>query len=256
MGSVTSETMLHANDVHVWKIALTTTSARVFELRNLLHEEELARADRFKLIQLTERFITGRAALRLILASYVGTQPQNVRFTYGKYGKPDLVQGADTTPLYFNLTHSGDLALLAVTQARQVGIDVETVRPVDSLNHLARMICSPSEYDTLIRLPSGDQLTGFFNCWTRKEAYIKATGKGLSQPLDQVTVTLSPGAKPELLYANDADEANRWRIENVTVDPPYLAAITVERLLADGEDHPTFAYFTWNSANEQPSSNG
>lgn len=181
----------------------------------VLSPDERNRAARFALPRDRDRFVAGRARLRAILGGYLGEAAEAVRFRHGAWGRPE-VDGPS-----FSLTHSGDRALLAVTREAVVGADIEAVRPVDS--DLARSAFAPGEYEVLVALPVGERVAAFFRGWTRKEAYLKARGTGLSTDLSSFEVTLDPG-EPRLLRCASG-EAERWRLADIAVGPGFAGAV-------------------------------
>ena len=151
-----------------------------------------------------------------------------MRFVYGPHGKPELASDGGETGLRFNVSHSHGLALYAITRHREIGVDVERIRPEVASETIAEHFFSPREVAVLRALPATLQATAFFACWTRKEAYIKARGDGLSLPLDQFAVSLAPGEPAALLYtAWDAQEAARWALHDLASGPGYRAAVAV-----------------------------
>jgi 4'-phosphopantetheinyl transferase len=193
-----------------------------------LSEDEGARAARFYFQKDREHFIVARGLLRSILGRYLDSEPSTLRFSYSNYGKPALV-GAEEAALRFNLSHSGGLALLAVTRGREIGVDLERVRPDFVDDQIAERFFSPREVARLRALPPGVQLEAFFTCWTRKESYIKAHGEGLSLPLDGFDVTLTPGEPAALLSTRgDLREAALWSLRALHPWPGYVAALAVE----------------------------
>jgi 4'-phosphopantetheinyl transferase len=164
--------------------------------------------------------------LRSILAHYLDCQPAQVRFVYAAHGKPML---AGATDLRFNLTHSHGLALLAVTRGREIGVDVEHIRDDIDREPLAERFFSPVEVAALRSLAVELRREAFYRCWTRKEAFIKAVGKGLALPLDRFDVTLGPDEPAALLATHyDPSEAMRWSMHNLTPGKGFAGALTVE----------------------------
>jgi 4'-phosphopantetheinyl transferase len=217
---------LTADDVHVWRISLEISDAVLARLHETLAKDERQRADRYHFEKDRRHFVAGRGALRAILARYLEQHPQDVRFVYTNYGKP-LLPGA--MALRFNLTHSHGLALLAVTHGRDIGVDLEHIRDNLEGEQLAERFFSPREAAALRALPPELRREAFFHCWTRKEAYIKANGKGLSLPLDQFDVTLCPGEPAALLATqHDPDEARRWSMRSLVPNEGYVGALAVE----------------------------
>lgn len=184
--------------------------------------DELERASRFHFDKHRNSFVIARGFLRHVLSRYFDTEPDALRFSYSEYGKPAL----DGT-LYFNLSHSHRVALLAITEDRQIGVDVEHIRADFATEEIARRFFSHLEVESFNSLRTEEQVAAFFRCWTRKEAFIKATGKGLSQPLDKFDVTLAPGVTAALLRV-DEDDASRWSMSDIDAGSDYAGALVVE----------------------------
>jgi 4'-phosphopantetheinyl transferase len=167
--------------------------------------------------------------LRIILGHYLNLEPDQVRFIYGAQGKPALASRRGQDSLDLNLSHSQELALFAVTRRRRVGVDLECIRPIAEAEQIAARTFSAQEYQVWRTLPEAAKQEAFFHCWTRKEAYIKAIGDGLSRPLDRFDVSLAPGEPARLLnVAGHPEEATRWSLKELTPAPGYVAALAVE----------------------------
>ena len=215
------------NEVHVWKIHLKAPG--LCDNRTILSTDERIRASRFRFHTDSDRFIAARSSLRTILARYLWTQPAELKFGVNPFGKPHLTGSQDKLGLRFNLSHSHDMALLAVARNRDVGVDIEFRRSDFVSDDVARRFFSRSERNQLGAIAPEQKTEAFFNCWTRKEAYIKARGEGLSFPLDQFDVSFAPGASPALLGNRlDATEVSRWSFEALSPANGYAAAVTVE----------------------------
>jgi 4'-phosphopantetheinyl transferase len=215
--------------VHVWRASLRRPASDIHELRSLLSEDERDRAAKFHFARDRDDFTVARAALRVILGGYLGLPPGRLRFSYTSYGKPSLDESAGVGAPRFNLSHAGGVALYAVAHGREVGVDVEQVRDDMACRDVAERFFSRREVAALCALPQGAQTRAFFDCWTRKEAYVKARGEGLSMPLDSFDVSLSPGEPAALLDTRgDAREASRWSLRELSPGPGYVAAVAVE----------------------------
>jgi len=217
------------DEVHVWRASLTRTPSELQSLSSLLVPDETSRAQRFHFERDRASFIVARAVLRTILAAYLKLNPAQLQFSYSAHGKPALndVEGSDG--LRFNLSHSHALALYAVTRNREIGVDIEQIRADFAGDEIAERFFSSTEIAMLRALPSNKRTEGFFNCWTRKEAYIKARGEGLSFPLDRFDVSLIPGEPRATLNVPEAPfEAARWSLQTLTPEDGYAAAIAVE----------------------------
>ena len=220
---------LDTGTVHVWRIALDQDDYTLDRFRSTLETGELERAGRFHFDKHRRHFIVARGFLRSVVARYLGSQPEALRFEYGAYGKPALGSGHT---LRFNLSHSNEVALLAVALDAEIGVDVEHIRADFASEDIARRYFSRTEVEVFNALPPEERVAAFFRCWTRKEAYIKAIGKGFSQALDAFDVTLAPGIAPALLRA-EHDDASRWLLTDVEVGEGYAGALIVERPVAE-----------------------
>jgi 4'-phosphopantetheinyl transferase len=215
-----------ADRVDVWRIGLDGPDAVHDRLRATLRRDELARAERFAFPELRSRFVVARGALREILGRYTGLAPERLRFRYGPHGKPFLAEPAAAP--FFNLAHSGDAAVCAVTGAGDVGVDLERHRPLEDLAGLAGRCFSHRERADLARVPAEERETAFFACWTRKEAYVKALGAGLSAPLDDFDVAFARDRPPGLLaIAGDRAAARGWTLLDLPVGGELAGAVAV-----------------------------
>lgn len=221
---------LPPGEIHIWRVRLTPPPAEVARLRGVLSEEELRRAGRFRFPEHQRHFTVARGTLRMLLGRYLQEAPGKLRFAYNPYGKPFLHGASPADHLRFNLSHSGDLALYAFARDREVGIDVEwTRRAVGDVEDIAGRFFSSHEAGALLALPEPDRRRCFFDCWTRKEAYIKARGKGLSIPLDRFRVSLvPPPAKCPVPPHDDAAGTSPWMMHAFAPERDYVAALVVE----------------------------
>lgn len=221
--------MLRHDEVHVWRAAIDREALHVDRLALSLSPDERARADRFHFEKDQIQYITTRGILRDILARYTRFKPGQLVFSYNAYGKPALSSQSMKDKVSFNVSHTHGLALYAVARHREVGIDVERIDPDIARNLMAEHFFSRQEVSVLRRLPPSWQPVAFFNCWTRKEAYIKARGKGLSIPLDEFDVSLVPGEPAALLCTrSDFQDAFRWSLQELTPGPGYAGAVAAE----------------------------
>jgi len=219
--------LLGLKDVHVWRVDLNQPPAIIKRCRQLLSVDEQDRADRFHFESDRQHFTVARACLRAMLASYLDVGAQTIQFSYTSHGKPELATPLEQ-PLNFNLAHSGGVALYAFTRVGEIGIDVEQIRPDFTGDDIARRFFSSNEVGRLTSLPAHVRHQAFFNCWTRKEAFLKAKGIGLSLPLDQFDVTLAPAEPAALLLTRwDETEASRWSLKALDAGPSYVAAVAV-----------------------------
>ena len=229
---------LSMDDVHVWRAWLDQPTERVRHLAQALSADEWERAVRYRHEGARRHFAVGRGVLRQILSRYLDTEPGQVQLGYGTHGKPYLA-GGNCGRLRFNLAHSNGLALFTVTRVAEIGIDVEYVHPIPEAEEIGARFFSPREASVLRRLPCSQHLEAFYACWTRKEAYIKATGNGLAQALHSFDVSLAPEESARLLRVKgDPREASRWSLVALRPAPGYVAALAVKRR----DWHPIFLH--------------
>jgi 4'-phosphopantetheinyl transferase len=213
---------LRAGDVHVWILDLEATGPRVVELETLLSDDERARAARFKFPGLRRRHIVSHAGLRVILGRYLDRHPASLAFRYSERGKPSLDPGLGPELPEFNLSHSSELALVAVSPLRVVGVDLERQDWKDSLEDVAKRYFSSRECGILRDAPSpSEKADCFFHLWTMKEAILKATGEGITD-LTRVEVL------PELKVTGDEVDASRWTLHDLPPIAGFGAALAVE----------------------------
>jgi 4'-phosphopantetheinyl transferase len=212
--------------VDLWSASLEPPAPLRAHLEGCLSLDERERAARFVFPRDRNRFVAGRAFLRLLLAQYLATDPASLRFRYGPHGKPALAD--DRSGVAFNLAHSNSLAVCALARGGELGVDVERVRPIPDADGVARSFFSPRESAELASVPEPERHRAFFDGWTRKEAFLKALGDGLARPLDSFDVTLKPGDPPRLLRTvGDPEEAGRFSLHSLEPEAGYVAAIAV-----------------------------
>jgi 4'-phosphopantetheinyl transferase len=218
---------LAGGEVHVFLAAVNTLPAEA--LAAWLSDDERGRAERFHFARDRQCFVGTRGLLRGLLGRYLGVEPAALRFAYGPRGKPSLVAEGEAGRMRFNVSHSGGLALLAFAWDRDLGVDIERERLVPEYESIARSHFSPRERAALEGLAPAERPRAFFRCWTRKEAFIKATGDGLSFPLDEFEVTLAPGEPARLLrIEGDEKEARRWWLEDLEPAAGFAGALAVK----------------------------
>jgi len=220
---------LQPDEVHVWRAPLVVPESVLVLLNHILSEREARRAMSFHFTEDRRRWIVAHGVLRILLSRYVHLDPHLLQFDFHSYGKPFLAFPLLSTPLQFNLSHSRDLALYAFTYTRHVGIDVEYKQAGLDFEALARVSFSPNEQAVLRSLPNDVKQEAFYNCWTRKEAYIKAKGKGMYIPLDQFDVSFLPGEPAALLQSRgESHEIRRWTLQELAPGNGYSGALAVE----------------------------
>jgi len=217
---------LAEEEVHVWHNDLAVSEHSFEELFQLLDAGERDRAARFKVPDPRRQFVISRAFLRIVLGRYLQLDPACLSFRVTEHGKPELSTGSD---LRFNLSHTEGAAVVAVTRARRVGVDVERIRQNLNPLELADRFFSREESDWLRSQPVSQQFAAFFACWTAKEAYVKACGGGLSMPLTAFAVIPRSGnAKLQLQIYGDPESAGRWSLWQLDFGPDLRSALAVE----------------------------
>jgi 4'-phosphopantetheinyl transferase len=212
------------DEIHVWHAALDRDEKILGRLESRLSPEEKARADRFHFVNDRNRFVAARGLLRDLLGKYLHQAPAGLEFSYGEHGKPSLSGGNASSGLCFNLSHSAGLVVYAIAKERNLGIDVEHVRPESAGEDIARRYFSAREVSDLQTLPPEVRVEGFFHCWTRKEAYLKATGMGLQIPLDSFAVSLVPEKPAQFLGGVEP----RWHLAAYHPAEGYVAAVVYD----------------------------
>ncbi len=217
------------DEVHVWSAVLDRSAAAMAALTRILSADEQDRLSRIRCTRTYSEFVVARGVLRNLLGAYLEIDPSEIRFSLGPVGKPELSHPGGSG-LHFNLTHSRGLALVAVTRRCAVGVDVEHVRPMSNYLGLAERYFSPREVAILNGLPDEQRMPAFFHAWTRKEAFLKAIGVGLSYGLERVEVTLGPGEPARLTSLDGAETRARcWSMRHLEPAPGYVGALALER---------------------------
>jgi 4'-phosphopantetheinyl transferase len=215
---------LRESEVHIWRAYIHRTETVLDQLESTLSTDEQVRANRFVFRHDRDCFVGTRGILRELLARYLSCSPDGLQFDYSAQGKPSLRAEIFKQSIQFNVSHSHGLALLAFSVGRDLGVDIEFVRSSFAIEEIADRYFSAREVAELKALPPTMRAEGFFLCWTRKEAYIKARGEGLQIPLDSFHVSLTPGM-PERLQSLDSF---RWNLRSLSPDPRYVGALAAE----------------------------
>lgn len=219
--------VLGPGEIHIWTACLPPNPTPEFE--NILSQAERDSAHRM-LTKHRLAYVFAHAVLRDILSRYLSRPPGQIRFDQDSFGKPFLVGGDARVPLQFNMSHSGKVVLVSLACERHIGVDVEEVRPLDDLTSIAESNFTRQECAFVLRHAPEDRGRAFYRCWTRKEAYVKAVGKGLSIPLKSFDVSNSVAqCEQRLPRKADTDEVESWWLVDVEVPAGYLAAVAVEK---------------------------
>ena len=217
------------SEVHVWNAHFDPSNASADRHTRLLSQDERLRADRFHFARDRSHFIHARAVLRALLGRYLDVPAEKVTFRYGRAGKPELSPLSHDTALHFNVSHSHGHLLVAIARNCAVGIDIEMIRPEMDIEAIAERFFSSAETQQLRALTGLDKREGFFNGWTRKEAYLKARGEGIGAGLRRFAVSLIPGKPARLLFdQRDPGAVTRWSIRELPADSGFSAALAVQ----------------------------
>ena len=227
-------------EAHLWVVALDLVPEKLPGFGSILSPDEQERASRFRHAVDVRRFTAARTSLRRLLGAYTGIEPRQLYFAYNSFGKPELGGEAHAASVRFSVSHSADLALFGFVREHRIGVDLERVRADIDVESLAKSHFSQNEFRKLHSMPSDQRLEAFFCCWTRKEAYLKGRGEGVSYGLDRMEVGFSPGEPATILHAlDDPDVSRHWTLEHLAPSPGYLGAVAVET------DNVTFKCFRW-----------
>ena len=217
-------TPLSDGDIHVWRASLDLAPDLLHTLETSLAPDEQARAARFKFDRDRQRFIAARGILREILGACLSRPPASLSFTYGPHGKPALNPNDGGRIIQFNLSHSHGMALYAFANAREVGVDIEAVRPMADWEDIARRFFAPQEVTDILACPKDLQQEAFFRCWTSKEAYLKARGSGMTISLKSFDVHLSEDGS----HALRSEDSQRWTLCGFSPATGYTGAVVGE----------------------------
>lgn len=219
-------------ELHLWRAVLDQPAHIMAEMRPLLSLDEQHKAQRFRRARDQQRYIAGRALLRLILSRYLDLSPNRIEFVYGPHGKPMLADSGATYSLHFNLAHAEHLALYAIARHQELGVDLEYMNPQLDIARLARRVLSPRELALAQTLPTAQQSEYFYRCWTRKEAFVKASGAGLSGPLDRLDIP--PALHTPITFSDPTQPASGpWTILEYTPASRFVAALVVSGTACD-----------------------
>jgi 4'-phosphopantetheinyl transferase len=218
---------MHPGTVVVVSVGLDLPCVEVERCRGFLSPDEQARAERFVMARDRRRFVVAHGALREVLSGFIGVEPGTIAFMTGQQGKPALAPHCGLQPV-FNLSHSEELAVIAVTHSGRLGVDVERLRHVNDAEAIARSFFSPRETAVLEALSFDQKDRAFLTCWTRKEAFLKAIGQGLSYPLDAVEVTIGHDHNIALSLPDNIAATNTWHLRHIEPAPGYIGAIALD----------------------------
>jgi 4'-phosphopantetheinyl transferase len=220
---------LAENEVHVWSASLNQPAPSIQRLIHVLSSDEQIRAKNLHFEKHWRHFIAARGILRTILGEYMSIGAGEVQFTYGLKGKPALHRSCGDDTLCFNLSHSHEFVIYAVTRSREIGVDLEYFRHITDIEQIAKRFFSSTENDYFQKLPNNMKQESFFNCWTRKEAYLKAIGTGLTRLQEPFDVSIMPGEPAMFLnVSDDPQETLRWTLKAIHPAPNYIGALAVK----------------------------
>jgi 4'-phosphopantetheinyl transferase len=220
---------LNHHEVHIYWTNLDLPLIQIEAFLQILSADEQERANRFRFAKDRNRYIVSRGVIRTLLGQYLKLKPNLIKFVYNSKGKPSLELSLNSLNLNFNLSHSQGLGLYGITQGHLIGVDLEYIKPLTDGEKIAKRFFSPQEYQIISRLPQSEKQQAFFKGWTAKEAFLKATGEGLSNGLDQVEFELQPEQPFRLLkIQGDATMASQWSLFSFTPVTDAIATILVQ----------------------------
>jgi 4'-phosphopantetheinyl transferase len=212
------------NEIHVYKAFSETSENKLNYFLDLLDTDEKNKADRFKFAKHRNNFISFRAYLRIILSEYLNTHPAKITFSYADKGKPFI----SDSEIKFNISHSDNFAVYAVTSQIEIGIDTEKIKELPDALSIAKNYFSEMEVKQFSEVNENNYKQAFYNCWTRKEAFIKAIGEGLSFPLADFSVSFMPGEAPEMKWIKDKpEESLLWTIINIDLEKEFISSLAI-----------------------------
>jgi 4'-phosphopantetheinyl transferase len=215
--------------VHVYTACMNLSKKNINKLNKILSENERKRAERFLFKHHKMRFIASHGFLRNILSKYLNIKPSLIRFNYSKKGKPrvsSIMNNANNTKIAFNMSHSENMALFGITKCSSVGIDIEYIRPIIDIDSLIKRFFTQNEYILINSLKKDEKLKKFFDIWTLKESYLKATGEGIAG-LKNIEVSFDIKSSPHILYKNKPLSSDSWKFTSFTPASGYTAAISL-----------------------------
>jgi len=222
---------LHPNQVHIWSVNISEHINKLPIYWEFLNDKEKAKAAQFKFDKDCNCFVVARGVLKKLLSIYLNLKPKEIEFQFADYGKPYINH---PSKIQFNVSHSKDAILIGFVRNDSIGIDTEYTKRKIEVKEIARQFFSQEEYQSLMALNSEYQLQGFYNCWTRKEAFIKALGSGLSFPLNQFVVSLDSSTKAELKKTKwDSTEKEKWTLQSISQRENYIGAFAVKGKVSD-----------------------
>jgi len=215
---------LSVNNIHVYLIKLNLFDSKT--CIQYLSEDERIRSEKLKIEEKKKQFIISRSVLRLLLSSAVGKPYQDIEFFYGGHGKPSINESINTKLIEFNISHSGNYALIAITLSNKIGVDIEEINIDLDHQSLSKRFFSKQEYDELQRIDESQQCDAFYSIWSKKESFIKATGKGVAFGLDQFSVSLDEGHEAGVDVKTPVQLEDAWFTYELQKIDGYKLALT------------------------------
>jgi len=216
---------LGQDEIHVWKLPLRRTDEQFIDFENSLCQDERQRADAFLFPHLRQRFVARRGLQRLILGQYCGVRAKDIKFVYDDHGKPQVSPDHNLINLHFSISHSEDLALLACSRHKPVGIDIENIRAVEDRDDIVSRFFSDIEKQAWQSIKPAERTQAFFKAWTRKEAFVKALGVGLGLDLNQFSVSFEDQDTRLLSWSEESEKKENWMLYLVNPDQNFSAAL-------------------------------
>ena len=221
--------ILSSDQVHIWSISYEWLGANSTCFAQTISWDERARAERYRFLEDRSRFVIRRGILRMILGRYLSVEPSHIKLDYGPYGKPHLAGEFDSDSLQFSLAYSHELVVYAFARKCQVGIDVERIQPLPDIEQISAQFFTTRENRKINELDGLAKLLAFYHCWTRKEAYVKAIGAGLTYPMNQLEVSVDPNEPAQLLWAEKHPQAaTQWSLKSFAPADDYVSALAIK----------------------------
>jgi 4'-phosphopantetheinyl transferase len=224
-----SENILRSR-IQIWTLPAVSEAAALARFLAILSPDERERANRFHFVEHQKAFIANRGRLRILLARYLSCSPEELVFHYGGQGKPSIASPV-RSGLEFNLSHTNDMGVVAISRNRKLGIDIEKLKPFPDALEIARQQFASAEYESLSAVSTGDRLQAFYRCWTAKEAFLKGLGDGLERPLNSFQI--SPPASPLRLLSCNWDQGlcGQWQFHSLDVGNDYISTLAFQGIV-------------------------
>lgn len=216
---------INSGEIHIWSSAAAKDKHRLKEFSNFLSKDEVVRANKFRFEKDRSVYITAKYLLRNLLGNYLNLDPKELIFDYNEYDKPVYLNSAD---LNFNVSHSGNRIIIGFAKNLEIGADIEKIKADFDVLELAKNFFSKEEIKALTAMDENERFRAFYRCWTRKEAFIKAVGEGLSYPLDSFSVTMEDDLRAQFVKIDGIQESKMdWFLHSFVPEEGYISAFAI-----------------------------